>query len=68
MALYDGDLSVNKTEIADWQYIDGKKLSTAIEEHPEQYTPWLKMEWAEMRKNYVNLINDLLDLSLRLEF
>ena len=68
VGLNDGDPSVNKTEIEDWKYIDGNELSIAIEEHPEQYTPWLKMEWAEMRKNYVNLINDLLDLSLRLEF
>lgn len=40
---------VNTSEIAAWRWVAPADLDTALEEDPESYTPWLKMEWARLR-------------------
>ena len=61
---FDGEISININEIADWKFIDTKELSRSIDQHPEKYTPWLQSEWLELTKNYLNYINQALSLSL----
>ena len=61
---FDGEISININEIADWKFIDTKELSRSIDQHPEKYTPWLQSEWLELTKNYLNSINQALSLSL----
>ena len=61
---YDGEVSININEIADWKFIDTEELSRSIDQHPEKYTPWLQSEWLELKKNYLDLINQALSLSL----
>ena len=64
MGRFDGEISININEIADWKFIDTKELSRSIDQHPEKYTPWLQSEWLELTKNYLNSINQALSLSL----
>jgi len=61
---YDGEVSININEIADWKFIDTEELSRSIDQHPEKYTPWLQSEWLELKKNHLDLINQALSLSL----
>jgi len=61
---FDGEISININEIADWKFIDTEELSRSIDQHPEKYTPWLQSEWLELKKNHLDLINQALSLSL----
>ena len=61
---FDGKISININEIADWKFIDTEELSRSIDQHPEKYTPWLQLEWLELTKNYLGSINQALGLSL----
>ena len=64
VGLFDGEVSININEIADWKFIDTEELSRSIDQYPEKYTPWLQSEWLELKKNYLDLINQALSLSL----
>ncbi len=44
--------TVNETEIAEWKYISMEELDRELEEHPERYTPWFKMEWQRLMEEY----------------
>ncbi|MFV1958118.1 MAG: isopentenyl-diphosphate Delta-isomerase [Planctomycetota bacterium] len=47
-----GEVKPNETEIADWKWIDVDELTRALEEDPDAYTPWFKMEWARIRTEF----------------
>jgi len=46
---YDGDPDVNLNEIADWRYIDVAGLDAELASSPDDFTPWFKLEWAELK-------------------
>ena len=48
----DGPVHANETEIADWCWIDVAEFERQLAEEPDRYTPWLKLEWAQMREQY----------------
>ena len=50
---YDGDIKVNSNEIADWRFVNLKEFEADLRVSPESYTPWLKMEWTEIRKSHL---------------
>ena len=47
---YDGELAPDPAEIAAWRWIAPDDLTKEIERHPERFTPWMKLEWAEIRR------------------
>ncbi len=49
---YDGPVQVNAREIAEWEWITVEELEKEMQEHPERFTPWFKMEWERMRREY----------------
>ncbi|HHJ53568.1 MAG TPA: isopentenyl-diphosphate Delta-isomerase [Caldithrix abyssi] len=50
---------INETEIADWKYISIDDLNHELEQHPERFTPWFKMEWQELTAKYLDAIKNL---------
>ena len=64
VGLFDGEISINTNEIADWKFIDPEELSKSIDQYPEKYTAWLQSEWSELTNNYLGSINQALGLSL----
>ena len=53
---YDGEVDVNETEIAEWRYIDIASLESEMASSPESFTPWLKMEWAQIANSHLDAI------------
>lgn len=53
---HDGEPNVNVNEIADWRYIAPDDLDAALADSPQQFTPWLKLEWATLRSGYLEEI------------
>ena len=49
----DDEPTVNVNEIAEWRYVGVADLDAALVDAPEQYTPWLKLEWAELKSRYL---------------
>jgi isopentenyl-diphosphate delta-isomerase len=51
---YDGAVDVNVNEIADWRFIGVEALERELEQAPETFTPWFKMEWVHIRANFLD--------------
>ena len=49
-AAYDGEMKPDPAEIAAWRWIAPDELTKEIDRHPERFTPWMKLEWAELRR------------------
>jgi len=41
-------IQANAQEIAAWNFVDAPDLTAALATHPEQYTPWFKIEWQRL--------------------
>ena len=58
--LYDGTISCNENEIEDWRMISSTQLNEEIGQSNILYTPWLRLEWAEITTKYKEVIeNDI---------
>jgi isopentenyl-diphosphate delta-isomerase len=49
----DGEPAANADEIAAWRYVAPADLSAEIAAQPGQFTPWLKLEWAEIAARHL---------------
>lgn len=47
---YSGPLSPNLNEIDAWQYLAPAQVDAELKDNPTAYTPWFKMEWAELNR------------------
>jgi isopentenyl-diphosphate delta-isomerase len=47
-AISDDVPAPDPAEIAAWRYLAPAELSAEIAREPERFTPWLKLEWAEI--------------------
>jgi isopentenyl-diphosphate delta-isomerase len=47
---------INETEIMDWKYISITELNRDLMLNPQNYTPWFKMEWERMTKEYMDAV------------
>jgi isopentenyl-diphosphate delta-isomerase len=44
IGIYDGKVHADGEEVADWKWLDFRKLKRDVAAYPEKYTPWLKTE------------------------
>ena len=51
------DIAINPKEIADFKWIKIDNLKKDIEENPDKYTPWFKIEIEKLFSNYENEID-----------
>ena len=58
--LYDGSIQCNENEVEDWRMISSSQLNEEIGKSSTLFTPWLKLEWAEITTKYKEIIkNDI---------
>ncbi|MEE9119562.1 MAG: isopentenyl-diphosphate Delta-isomerase [Calditrichia bacterium] len=55
----DESVQVNENEIAEWRYLDPNDLTREVVDHPENFTPWFKMEWTKLTTEFMDKINSL---------
>lgn len=44
----------NANEIAEWRFINAAALDAELADNPDGFTPWLKLEWAEIKSRYLD--------------
>lgn len=54
---------VNENEIAGWRFISAEDLEQEMQQNPNQFTPWFKLEWQCLTQNYYK---ELLALQVQL--
>ncbi len=47
-----GEPLINTAEIASWRWVDGDLLTRQLDTEPERFTPWFKMEWQRLRREF----------------
>ncbi len=47
---------VNNHEIASWEYVSFDKLQIDMDDRPEEYTPWFKIELQRIRQDFMDKI------------
>ncbi|NOX87519.1 MAG: isopentenyl-diphosphate Delta-isomerase [Calditrichaeota bacterium] len=55
----NADPRVNQNEIAAIRFVSPQELEKEMAEHPERFTPWFKMEWDRIKKDYPDVIKSL---------
>jgi len=53
---FSGDFRIDKNEVNDWAFMTPEELTTAIADTPDIYSPWLKLEWARIEKDFLSEI------------
>ncbi len=61
----DGPIHANENEVEAWRTIPSDDLQGELDAHADRYTPWLKLEWRELRKHHWSRIESLWNSSVR---
>ncbi len=52
LARYNGAVSANPHEIADTRFVSSADLAAEFAATPERFTPWFRMEWEALNREY----------------
>ena len=55
----DAQPKINRLEIEDWRFVTPATLEAELETSPERYTPWFKMEWKRITKEFAGAVEHL---------
>ncbi len=50
------DVSANSNEISEWRFVSKTELESELSANPEEFTPWMKMEWERITTDHRHLI------------
>lgn len=59
VARWDAPIEFNATEVAACCFLSPATLDRELAEHPERYTPWLKLEWPRLRNEFWSRVEAL---------
>lgn len=54
--VFDGEVSVNATEIEAWQWLPPAELNRQLAKDPDSFTPWFKLEWQSIQQQFADTI------------
>lgn len=60
--IVDSPLAINSSEINAWKWVSPQQLSLELEQYPERFTPWFKMEWQRLMHEFKPQIDTLLNV------
>lgn len=49
----------NPNEIAEWKYVGPSELDQALKQNPDDFSPWIKMEWETMQREHQHRLQNL---------
>lgn len=49
----EDQIKPNRNEIETWQFVSSSELEEDLASHPEQFTPWMKMEWRRIKQDFL---------------
>lgn len=52
VAYSDASPDPNPSELSDWRFVKPEALDRALIQEPGCYTPWFKMEWMRLRRDF----------------
>lgn len=55
----DATPRVDPAEIAAWRWVPPDALDRELEATPERFTPWFKLEWQRLRKDFLSTLEGL---------
>lgn len=54
-----GEVRVHPDEIADWRWVPMDEVTRELEDRPDRYTPWFKMEWKALMGRWRDRLEEL---------
>ncbi len=55
----DAQPGINPNEIEDWRFVSAAALEAELKTSPERFTPWFKMEWKRITKEFASVVERL---------
>lgn len=52
----DDPIEVHPSEVAATRWVTAEALDAALADEPQAYTPWLKLEWARLRREFPDVL------------
>ena len=52
----DENIVANANEIAEWRFVSRAQLDQELDENPDEFTPWMKLEWQRIFDHHAALI------------
>lgn len=47
-------VTANENEVSNWRFFSRVELDNALQQSPEHYTPWMKMEWQRLFEDHAS--------------
>lgn len=57
---FDGTTDINESEISATRLVTPDELTQELEDNGDLYSPWLKLEWQEIREHYLDRLPELI--------
>jgi len=48
---------VNQAEVSEWRWVASRDLDRELETEPDNFTPWMRMEWTRLRDEFAERLS-----------